>query len=370
MFNFKMSKVLAGLIISASVLMGCSPNTTVNDVPVNDTKYNQVISTTSNAYVHFIDTGNSDSILIEDNGEFMLIDGGDTDDDELVNNYLKSAGVTKLKYVLATHPHADHIGALDTVIKNFDVETLLLGSGTATTKTYESMILSAKEKGLKFTKPKDGEVYTLGEGILKFYNSNNDGDSNLNNASVITLYSHGEDDFLFTGDAEKEVELLYKDIIGDIEVLKVGHHGSSSSSSIEFLKATTPEYAVILTGENSYGHPHKEVMENLEDLGIEVFRSDESGDIVATSTGDGITFNTNSDSYTANGSSSSYEEEEVHEDNHDHEHDIVYFTPNGKSYHATKDCSALSRSKTILEGTLEEAIEQGKDDPCDFCYDE
>ena len=381
MFNFKGSKILASLMISTMVLMGCSTkDVTKTPTPTSPITQEQSSEVKGNSYVHFIDTGNSDSILIEDNGEFMLIDGGDVDDDKVVDDYLKSIGVTKIKYLLMSHGHADHIGAFDTVVKNYDIEYVLAGNGTATTKTYESFVLAMKEKSLKFTKPEENKVYKLGNGELKFYNVNSTDVSDLNNTSVIALYSHGEDDFLFTGDAETSIELKYKDIIGDIDVLKAGHHGSATSSSEVFLKTVKPEYVVLLTGENSYGHPHKEVVDLLEKLSIETYRSDESGDIIATSTGNGITFNTKPGSYTANGTSSSRVEEKeeavsstedkTHDTNHSHDNSIGYWTKSGKSYHITKDCSALSRSKSILEGTLDEAISLGKDDACDYCVEQ
>ena len=160
MFNFKGSKILASLMISTMVLMGCSTkDVTKTPTPTSPITQEQSSEVKGNSYVHFIDTGNSDSILIEDNGEFMLIDGGDVDDDKVVDDYLKSIGVTKIKYLLMSHGHADHIGAFDTVVKNYDIEYVLAGNGTATTKTYESFVLAMKEKSLKFTKPEENKVY-------------------------------------------------------------------------------------------------------------------------------------------------------------------------------------------------------------------
>ena len=395
MLKKKFSKVLASILVASSLLVGCSSTETKQDISTGNIEQNQVVTNTQdntqnegNSKVHFIDTGNSDSILIENNGEFMLIDGGDTDDDDTVNNYLNKIGVKELKYVLATHPHADHIGALDTVVLNFDVDNLFIGSGKATTKAYKMLLSNASSKGITPTVPNEDSAYTLGNGILKFYNTKGVGSSNLNDSSVILKYTNGNDDFLFTGDAEYKVELKYKDVFGDIDVLKAGHHGSSSSSNRDFIEAIAPEHVLLLTGENSYGHPHKEVVDLFKELNIPVYRSDESGDIIVTSSGNGVTFNTEPDSYNSgssisNTSSDNYynttSKEPVIENTTDSKdtsnntntitsnNSTYYFTPNGKSYHTTKDCSTLSRSKTILSGTLDEAIAQGKSDSCDKC---
>lgn len=400
MLKSKFSKVLASMIIMSSLLVGCSSTEQKQEVSTGNVEQNQVVDNIQdntqkdkgNSKVHFIDTGNSDSILIENNGEFMLIDGGDTDDDNTVNNYLNNIGVKKLKYVLATHPHADHIGALDTVVLNFDVENFLIGSGKATTKAYKMLLSNANSKGITPTTPNENSDYALGNGTLKFYNTAGMGSSNLNDSSVIVKYTNGNDDFLFTGDAEYKVELKYKDVFGDIDVLKAGHHGSSSSSNEEFVKSIKPEHVLLLTGENNYGHPHKEVVDLYKKLNIPVYRSDESGHIIVTSSGNGVAFNTEPDSYNSGSSSSSsnsntssnnsynntkkepvIENTDNNKNTSNNSNNIVsnnstyYFTPNGKSYHTTKDCSTLSRSKTVLSGTLDEAKAKGKTDPCDKC---
>ena len=360
----KLNKILCSLslVIPLSLtLIGCEK---IQKAPyIDDPTHLENIAI--NSKVHFIDTGNSDSILVENNNEYLLIDAGDNDDDEKIISYLKNEGVTELKYVVMTHPHADHIGGMDSVIKAFDISKLISGQGIANTTTYEKVLNEAKNKGYKLYAPKDGEKLQLGSGILEFYNAQNREYGNeLNNSSVVVKYTNGEDDFLFMGDAEKEIENNIKDKIGDIEVLKAGHHGSSSSSSLDFIKAITPEDVVILCGkDNKYGHPHKEVLEEFNNLNINIYRSDEDGDIIFESNGDGEPKTTSSPN---NENNSEVNKEtsniEVSDEN------IVYFTEKGKSYHKTKDCTALSRSKNILSDTLENAINKGKSDPCDKCY--
>lgn len=391
MLKNKYSKILSLLLMVSFISVGCSDTTQSSTNSTNQIEIEQSVETqnkvedtvtanedikSGNSKVHFIDTGNSDSILVENNGEFMLIDGGDTDDDSTVHNYLQKVGVKTIKYLVSTHPHADHLGAFDTVVNNYNIENVFVGYGSSNTKVYQSFINSVNAKGYKITTPKENTVYKLGDGIIKFYNTKGEKSSDLNNDSIITLYSNGEDDFLFTGDAETDVEMKYANLIGDIDVLKASHHGSKTGCSEELLDILQPESVLLLTGENSYGHPHKEVVDLLQKENLDVYRSDESGDIVATSTGNGITFNTEPDSYKS-GSSTSTNNNSTSNTNTNNQvtqkpttnntSKTYYFTKSGKSYHTTKDCSTLSRSKNILEGSLDEAISQGKDDPCDKC---
>lgn len=400
MLKNKCTKLLSLLVMMSFLSVGCS-NTNQDSVVSNQSQSEQSVETNNDTVlnnsedtqssneninsgsskVHFIDTGNSDSILIENNGEYMLIDGGNVDDDNVVNDYLSKVGVKKIKYLLATHPHADHLGAFDTVVNNFDIENVFVGYGSSDTKVYQNFLSSLSNKGYKTVTPNENTPYELGHGIIKFYNIKGEGGSDLNNDSVMALYSNGNDDFLFTGDAETEVEMKYANLIGDIDVLKASHHGSKTGCSQQLLDVIRPESALLLTGENSYGHPHKEVVDLLKEDNITVYRSDESGDIIATSTGNGITFNTEPDSFTSgnNGSSTDNNTNTINTNTstnnqvvqtpqaNNNTSKIYYFTKSGKSHHTTKDCPTLSRSKTILQGTLDEAISQGKSDPCDKC---
>lgn len=276
------------LLIISLVLTGCGNSSKQDKSVQTETKSTETSQFDSSSTVHFINTGNSDSILIENNGEFALIDGGNTDDDNLIKNYLKKENVKTLKYLIVTHPHADHIGALDTVVKNFEVTNIFIGSGKSKTKTYNSFLDSAKKKNISPAIPTDGQTIVLGKGTLALYNGKGIDGKNLNNYSIVTKYTNGKDSFLLMGDAEKDVESKYKSVLGTADVLKVGHHGSSSSSSPDFVKSVNPKFIVILTGENNYGHPHKETVDLFKNLKIPVYRSDESGDIIFKSTGTGV----------------------------------------------------------------------------------
>lgn len=247
-----------------------------------------------NLEVHFIDVGQGDAILVKSDEEFMLIDAGKNVAGDLVVDYLKGQNVKKLKYVIGTHPHEDHIGGLDDVINAFEVEKVIMPNVTHTTKTFEDVLDSIINKGLKITPAKSGEQYHLGESEVLILAPNKAEYDNLNNYSVVTKLTHGNTSFIFTGDAEeiseKEMIEVYKDNLKS-DVLKVGHHGSTTSTSQEFLDAVRPKEAVISLGkDNTYGHPHKEIIDRLEANNIIIYRTDLEGTIIAKSDGNSIIF--------------------------------------------------------------------------------
>lgn len=245
--------------------------------------------------VHFIDVGQADSILIKtSDGHSMLIDAGNNADDELVYSYLKNEGVKILDVVVGTHPHEDHIGGLDTVINNFNVNKVYMPKASNTTKTYEDVLLAIKNKGLKVTNPVVGSTFSLGDAKFTILAPNSSNYNELNNYSIVLKMEYGSTSFLFTGDAEdiSEEEMINKGYDLSVDLLKVAHHGSESSTTESFLKAVSPKYAVIMVGkDNSYGHPHKKVLTRLKNHNIEVYRTDESGTIIATTDGNSVSIN-------------------------------------------------------------------------------
>ena len=254
----------------------------------------EVVETTE-AEIHFIDTGNSDAILIKQGDKAALIDGGDNDDEERIVSYLQSQGVTELEYVFATHPHADHIGGLDAVVDNIAIKNVYVSNGDMDTKTYADFMTSMVNKGLKPSVPFLNSEFKLGTSTFKVLSVANENDPNNN--SIVLLYTNGEDKILLMGDAEAEIESQISP--GDVDLLKVGHHGSHSSSTEAFIKKVSPEYAVILAGENNkYGHPHVETMKTLKAHNIKVHRTDECGTIVFKSTGKGLEVACKEGSYT------------------------------------------------------------------------
>ncbi len=247
--------------------------------------------------VHIIDVGQADAILIQlPSGQNMLIDAGKSSDAYTVVNYLKNKGINKLDHVIGTHPHEDHIGGLDVVIKSFDIGKVYLPRVTQTTETYENSVLAIKNEGLKVTEAKGGLKLAVGQGATaELLAPNGTGYEELNNYSAVLRLVFGNTSFLFAGDAEdiSEAEMISAGYNLKADVLKVGHHGSSSSTSAAFIKAVSPKHAVICVGkDNDYGHPHVETLAKLSTAGIKLFRTDLQGTIIATSDGKTITFNT------------------------------------------------------------------------------
>ncbi len=248
--------------------------------------------------VYFFDVGQGDSELIRlPGGENILIDAGTSStEDELVGE-LRSLGAETLDLVVATHPHADHIGGMAAVIDAFDVRQVVMPrvseSDTPTTKTYENLLQSIADKGLTITPAEPGdELLSSGGAVLTVLAPNGKDYGDLNNYSVVLRLTYGEDSFLFTGDAEEESEeeMLSLDWPLTATVLKCGHHGSETSTSPAFLDAVSPQYAVISCGvDNDYGHPDAVTLEKLEAAGAEVFRTDRQGTILASTDGSGVT---------------------------------------------------------------------------------
>ena len=248
--------------------------------------------------VYFFDVGQGDSELIRlPGGENILIDAGTSStEDELVGE-LRSLGAETLDLVVATHPHADHIGGMAAVIDAFDVRQVVMPrvseSDTPTTKTYENLLQSIADKGLTITPAEPGdELLSSGGAVLTVLAPNGKDYGDLNIYSVVLRLTYGEDSFLFTGDAEEESEeeMLSLDWPLTATVLKCGHHGSETSTSPAFLDAVSPQYAVISCGvDNDYGHPDAVTLEKLEAAGAEVFRTDLQGTILASTDGSGVT---------------------------------------------------------------------------------
>ncbi len=323
------------ILIFSIFLVGCDFNTTIVENNYKD-----------KLVVHFIDVGQGDSTLIQfPNGEISLIDAGTRNNGEKVIEYLQKIGIKKIDYLIATHPHEDHIGGLPQVIKNFDIGKVYMPNKTQNTRIFEELLNEIKNKNLKINLAKGGDVI-INEGELKYavLAPNRDNYDETNNFSVVTKIEYKNNAFIITGDAEKESELEMIEGNYDLEtnVLKVGHHGSSTSSTDEFVKKVNPEYAIISVGkDNTYGHPHKEVIDRYDEMGIDILRTDEIGDIVFVSDGNKITLlkeiNTNTDinsgEYIGN--------------------------KNTKVVHK-KNCGSLPKKENqVVFDSLEEAIENG-----------
>ena len=243
--------------------------------------------------VHFLDVGQGDAVLISCDDAYMLIDAGDNDKGTLVQNYLNKQGVEHLDYIIGTHPDADHIGGMDVILYKFDCGTVMMPEVTNDTATYRDVIDTMKEKGYQNTAPVVGDSYSLGSAQFTILGPT-DTYEDTNNNSIVLLLTHGDNKFLFVGDAEEKAEedILAEGVSVKADVLKVGHHGSRTASSEAFLQAVEPTYAVISCGQdNSYGHPHAETLNTLRSMGVKVFRTDEQGTVTATSDGHEISWN-------------------------------------------------------------------------------
>lgn len=244
--------------------------------------------------IHFIDVGQGDATLIKCGEHAMLIDAGDYTRGSAVWLYLQKQNVDRLDYVIGTHLDADHIGGMDVLITKFDCGVILIPEYEKDTRSSEELFDSIKAKNYRNTQPVAGDTYQLGDAVFivlapekEFYETEND-------YSIGIRLTYGQNSFLFVGDAQKESEdeMLASGRELKADVLKVGHHGSSSSTSEEFLHTAAPTYAVISCGEgNDYGHPHAAVLNLLRRKGVRVFRTDEQGSIVAYSDGTNIAWN-------------------------------------------------------------------------------
>lgn len=260
----------------------------VNDIDKEITKEETNIKYDNNLIVEFIDVGQADAILISVDSNNMLIDAGNNEDGEKLVKYLKEKNINKFNYVIGTHPHEDHIGGLDNIINNFEITTLYMPDSLTTSKTFEDVLDAMENKNLAFNTPKVDYECKLGNANIKVI-SNGDGAEDLNDASIVVKLTYGNNSFLFTGDATSNIEkqILNKDI--KVDVLKVGHHGSSYSSTNEFLDKVNPKYAVISVGEgNVYNHPTKSILDKLSKRNIKTYRTDLSGTVIFTSDGNSI----------------------------------------------------------------------------------
>lgn len=264
----------------------------INSESTEAINQNNITPVNGELQVYYIDVGQADSILIINKEDAMLIDAGNNEDGEDVVNFIQDKGITKLDYVVGTHPHEDHIGGLDDVINsNIEIENVLMPKIETTTKTFEDVVNAISNKGLTVKAPNKGDTFTLGDSNLEVMTDSILDEDNLNLSSITLRLQYGNNSFLFMGDSEKENE---KTITWPkTDVLKVGHHGSDTSSSEEFLNEVKPSIGIIMAGkDNSYGLPKEEIVERLENVGSKVYRTDENGTIEVTSDGNNINVTT------------------------------------------------------------------------------
>ena len=242
--------------------------------------------------IHFIDVGQADAALVLCDGKAMLIDGGNAEDSSLLYTYLKNHNISHLDYVIGTHAHEDHIGGLAGALNYASVGTAYCPATSYDTKAFGNFVKALDKHGVSITVPSTGDSFTLGSAACTILAVNTDS-SDPNNTSIVLRIVYGDTSFLFTGDAERVVEqaILNRGTNINSTVLKVGHHGSESSTSYVWLREIMPQYAVISVGkDNSYGHPTEEVLSRLRDAEVKTFRTDLQGDIICISDGKNVTF--------------------------------------------------------------------------------
>ena len=284
-----MKKKLFSLFLILSLLLcGCAeaPQPTAATVPPSG----------DGLMVHFVDVGQADCILIECGSEFAIIDGGNKDDGQLVVSYLEQQGVQELSAVICTHAHEDHVGGLPSVLSVYPTAAVYAPTRTYSSNIFDDFLYYTDQQRLEVTIPAPGDTLTVGDAVLTVLGPVQSY-AETNDTSIVVRLDYGDTSFLFTGDMEVAAENDMLDYwsgnsdIFHVDVLKVGHHGSDTSTGYRFLYEVDPTYGVIPVGkDNSYGHPHAEPLSRLRDAGVTLLRTDELGHILAVSDGKEIIF--------------------------------------------------------------------------------
>lgn len=292
------------LLVSAS-LTGCYtmwPVSTETTIPsTHKQEYTEGID--GNLQVHMINVGQADSFLLVQEGNVALVDCGTRSTGKDAVEYIKGLDITKIDYVFGTHPHDDHMGGMYDIITNFEIGKIILpkvSEGQVTTNWYIKLMKQIVEGGYEVEYSQTGNMYQLGKAVIKILWQSNEPQKNVNNYSNIMKVSFGEMDIIMTGDAETEIEkeVINAELNLEAEIIKIGHHGSDTSSSDEFLNEVNPQYALISAKlGNKYNHPTEITMKKLQQRNIIVYRTDECDTVIATITANGVTFSSKPGDY-------------------------------------------------------------------------
>ena len=268
------------------------PNDTTNAIPQQTTQSVQDVE--GQLTVHMIDVGQADCFLLVQDGKTAMVDCGTRSTSKDAVKYLNELGITKIDYLIGTHPHEDHMGGMYNILVNFDIGTVVIPNAQSTTNWYIKLINELNTGNYNVEYAEKGDIYNIEDATMKVISAETDVGENTNNYSIVLKVTFGQMDMIMTGDAETDIEekILESGDDIDAEILKVGHHGSDTSSSEKFLDAVSPEYGLISCKVgNQHEHPNKEIMERLEKRGVEVYRTDECGSVVMTVTTDSVSFN-------------------------------------------------------------------------------
>ena len=343
-------KLLALLLVLALLLTGCAfPAVSGEKRPGGG----------DGLTVYFLDVGQADCALLECGGEYMLIDGGNRDDSQLVVSFLEQQGVETLSKVICTHAHEDHVGGLPAVLAVYPTEAVYAPTRTYASKVFDDFVYYTDQQGLEITIPAPGDSWALGDatvtvlGPVKSYAETND-------TSIVTMVEYGETAFLFTGDMETTAENDMLDYWGNrvdwkADVLKVGHHGSNTSTGYRFLNAVAPDYGVISVGtDNSYGHPHEEPLSRLNQAGVTVLRTDVLGSITAFTDGKTVSLTWDNQAGTP--------------ENAEPAAPVTFIgNVNSRKFHSPDCANMPSEKNQILFDSYEDAIAAGFT-PCGSCH--
>jgi competence protein ComEC len=282
-------KKLIALLLILLLLTGCTSSKAVEPT----TKPTEPSVAEPGLTVHFLDVQHADSILLACGGEYALVDGGYPESGERIVSYMRQQGIKELDLLVGTHPHGDHIGGLPQVLNTFPTETVWTSQLPYTNDYVSNFTNAVTRNGADFVQPRPGESFRLGDATIDVIGPLNLRYEEANDLSLVLMVTYGDTRFLLTGDMEEvaERELVEAGVDLKADVLKVGHHGSSSSTSYRFLRAVAPTYGVIsLAAANEYGHPHRDPMSRLMDADVTIYRTDKMYDVVAFSDGETISF--------------------------------------------------------------------------------
>lgn len=312
--------------------------------------------------IQFIDVGQADAALIECEGHYMLIDGGNKADSDIIYTVLERNQITHLDAVVGTHAHEDHIGGLAGALNFATADVTYCPVTEYESKAFQDFKSYAELNGNGLTVPSVGDCFSLGSADVQILGVNSGTDTN--NTSIVLKITYGDTSFLFAADAEYEAEEVILDAGFDLkaDVLKVGHHGSDTSTSYPFLREIMPDYAVISVGEgNSYGHPTEETLSRLRDAEVQVLRTDQLGDIFCISDGTTVSFSQEDVMKAMDETDSTISSEP--------ETNSYVFNTNTKKFHlpTCKKAEQISeKNKEEFTGTREDVISMGYE-PCGIC---
>lgn len=340
-----MKRVISLFLLLALLLTACGPGQEAPQVSGELT-------------VYFIDVGQADATLLISDGAAMLIDGGNSSDSDLIYTFLKDRGITHLAYIVATHAHADHVGGLSGALHAATAGTAYCPVTEFDTRAFRNFVRTLGDQGVAVTIPAPGERFDLGSAEVRILGPAVINPEDQNNSSIILKVTHGAVSFLFTGDAERRAEQQLLDAGHDLSatVLKVGHHGSDTSTIYPFLRSVMPRYAVISCGrDNSYGHPHDNVLSRLRDADVTLYRTDLQGTIRFVSDGKAVNVTTERNAGV-----------QTNPTVPDAGEDFYVGNINSLRFHRPSCASLPADHNRVMLGSREEAVNEGFE-PCGNC---